>query len=215
MNRRLQRLMAISTVFSGLAVLTGCSDNENQELSLDSLLSAAESAGHKDQVAALEDGVITVDEYGELNGKFLDCARKSGLQVSDTDVSPVDGFSSFNQISWEKVGEKAGAKAFDRCTETYLSEATPAMVNFGEWATPEEVLLPMRECVEGHGLVSDKNATNYRDLFLSVSGKDISVEILNRCLSDAIEDAYGEPQEFQRLETFVSVALPNEPSVGN
>lgn len=206
MKRQVRKLVAVSTVLCGLTLLAGCGEDDVQELSLESLLSSAQSAGHKQQAAALEDGVITVEEFGGLNAQFVECARGSGLQVSNTDVSPVDGFTSINEIGWTKVGEKDGVKALESCTQKFLNEARPAMVHFGEWETPQEVLAPMRKCVEDRGLAPDAAANNYRDLFLSVQGQGVSVQIISECLENAIAGAYGEPQAFQPLVSLVSVA---------
>lgn len=46
------------------------------------------------QAQLLADGAVTVEEYAQTSEQMLKCVRASGMTVTYTELSPLDGFSS-------------------------------------------------------------------------------------------------------------------------
>jgi hypothetical protein len=182
-----------------MLVLAGCSDAPANESASHEPLSSAQiealadqerEAGHEEQAAFLEDGLVTFEEYDASFVLYADCLAARGFTVEGPQVSPVDGvrYESTTDIGTRE--QSAALADIDECHAAYSTSVARAY----ELSQPQVMDPPLAQatadCLTGKGLSVSGEETAVADFVDSVGeGEDDEV---TACVLDEAVRLYPE-----------------------
>ncbi|QHC67316.1 hypothetical protein GSU68_12580 [Rathayibacter sp. VKM Ac-2759] len=186
-------LAARAGVGALLLALTGCAsgapgDSVGHEAmssaQVEALAAQERDAGHGEQAAFLEDGVVTFEEYDASFVLYARCLTDRGLTVEGPQISPVDGVRYQSTADIGTHERTAALADIDECEAVYRTSVAQAY----ELSQPQVMDAPLAEaaaeCLRGKGLAVTGEETDVADFVDSV-GESESEEAVDCVLSEA------------------------------
>lgn len=122
-HRGTARLVCV--LLAGLSFSCGSGDEPASDSAVSDLLEAARSAGATEQVAILDDGVVTDEEYLEAVSSARACVSALGLEVSEISRS-IDGSLGYTFAAHDD-GSVAAADECQTLHSSYVQQASAAL----------------------------------------------------------------------------------------
>lgn len=169
-------------------ILAGCGSAATPDtpLTFDSLLSQAKGDGGAEQVAMLEDGVLTTAELESAIDAMFKCFDSEGIWHDYEGVNPVDGWRPLYGVNVEN------RDAVDTCERTNYR-----YIELGYELLNEDVMDPglmaiVQDCLAARDMEVSGEEKNLSDLAPNGAEDAIRIEAIRVCAS-------SEPERFPSL----------------
>ena len=139
------------------------------------------------QAWALDDGVVTDEEYSKAVNDFVQCVRDAGYVVEDPVLSPVDGLSLIYKITPSGVPETYN-NAVQKCNLDTMSHIEPRYVEPRDQQMDEQLRPVVANCLRDRGVVLTAREENVVDFDASAGNDDLLVE----CVLRAVDEVFPE-----------------------
>lgn len=174
---------------AALLLLTGCGTAADDEGSwtVDRVLAEARAAGQDRVVELLEDGEITLEEIQRFEDEGDDCLRALGVTIGERMISPVDGWSTLRDLSYDGLDIehdqdlRAGVEA---CNDEWAVGWLQVAYDITHEEVMDEPLMhAVRACLEAAGHQTTGQERNVDDL-LAGKAEGPRLETLRVCVMD-------------------------------
>lgn len=142
----------------------------------------ADTGYPKSQAWALNDGVVTDEEYRTAVAQAIACARAARLTVGEPQVSPVDNLTLLYDI--ETSGDPdAWSRTVDGCNEAHLSIIEPRYIEKRTQVMAPELRTAVDRCLRGHGVATSGTESNMAQF---VAATKNTGEVAAQCVNQSL-----------------------------
>lgn len=139
------------------------------------------------QAWALDDGVVTDEEYRKAVDDFVLCVRAAGYAVEDPVLSPVDGLSLIYEIT--PAGDPTVYNdAVQKCNLSTMSHIEPRYVEPRHQRMDDRLRPVVANCLRDHGVATTGREENVVDFDARARNDDLLME----CVLHAVDEVFPE-----------------------
>jgi hypothetical protein len=171
-----------------LAFVIGCSPATGEQ-------PPAEPTYPEAQAWALDDGVVTDNEYREAIDGFVSCMRDAGYPVTDPVVSPIDGLTLLYDMNPSGPPEVWNEKV-EECDSSFVSMIEPTYVESRDQVMEPSLRSATARCLNDKGVELSGNERNVKDFSDSA---DDPGNIVMQCVSTSLRQLFPEYPTYLRV----------------
>lgn len=184
MAERTPAIAALAICFT-VSLLCGCTLQQDASVSRDPLsseqvkaLGAEERAvGHLEQAEALEDGIVTSQEYDLAFDRLASCLNLRGFTVTSPVVSPVDGVAYEFSSDFGTRDLDSALADLDDCETTHWRSVSMAYELSREPVMDPTLVEASTRCLKEQGYTPNGDERNVADLVRSIGEEEDSIVI--------------------------------------
>jgi hypothetical protein len=184
-------------VVVAVTVMTACGDlPDDGPMSYDEVVSRARAAGQHRALELLEAGEVTAEAVRRYEDDRDDCLRALGVTIGERMISPIDGWSTIRDLSYEGLDiqyDEELRAAVTACDEEWPTGLLQIAYEFThEEVMAEPLMRAVRSCMQARGLEVSGTERNARDLMAGEEPAGGRQGALRACVSDEVTRLYPE-----------------------